>query len=75
MKAAADDKVKAKQAAKGKNSIMNGRALFSYQPDLFKDDENAVDEKLVKADVEESKVDDQLFAGEAVDEDEEVDFD
>ena len=25
----------------GKNSIMNGRALFQYNPDLFKDDDNA----------------------------------
>lgn len=24
---------------------MSGRALFSYKPELFKDDENAVDEK------------------------------
>ena len=34
--------VKAKKA-KGKN-IMSGRALFSYKPELFKDDDNAVDE-------------------------------
>jgi hypothetical protein len=36
------------KAAKGKgnrtkNSVMNGRALFTYNPTLFKDDENAVD--------------------------------
>jgi len=35
MKKAADDKAAQKKASKGKNSIMNGRALFSYNPDLF----------------------------------------
>lgn len=42
----------------GKNSIMNGRALFSYNPDLFKDDQgdddvgptNAKDEEEKQAD-------------------------
>jgi len=92
MKKAADDKAKIKAAAKGKNSIMNGRALFTYNPELFKDDENAIEEKLVKAEVEfgdnpnyeqdeeekvgdEEAVDNDLFAGEEVNEDEEVDFD
>jgi hypothetical protein len=48
---------------------MSGRALFTFNPDLFKDADNVVD-------VEEAKVDSNLFAGEAVpEEDEEVDFD
>tara|TARA_B110000285_G_scaffold197905_1_gene229952 strand:- start:118 stop:294 length:177 start_codon:yes stop_codon:yes gene_type:complete len=58
---------------------MNGRALFTYNPDLFVDDENAVDDKDMEAveeeKEEEAKVDNDLFANEAVDEDEEVDFD
>ena len=32
-----------KAAGKPKN-IMNGRALFSYKPELFQDDENAMGE-------------------------------
>lgn len=38
----------AKKNKKGKNvgGIMSGKALFTYNPDLFKDDENAVDENL-----------------------------
>lgn len=55
-----------KKASKG---VMSGRALFTFNPDLFKDADNVVD-------VEEAKVDSNLFAGEAVpEEDEEVDFD
>ena len=58
---------------------MNGRALFTYNPDLFVDDENAVDDKDMEAieeeKEEEAKVDNDLFANEAADEDEEVDFD
>lgn len=42
LKAAQEDKALKKAATKGKNSIMNGRALFTYNPDLFKDDEAAV---------------------------------
>lgn len=75
MKKAADDKVKQKMASKGKNSIMNGRALFQYNPDLFKDDENAADANTYEETAEESKVDEGLFAAEEVNEDEEVDFD
>ena len=76
MKAAEEGKVK-KGGAKGagKNSIMNGRALFTYNPDLFKDDENAADEKTYEEAKEESKVDEKLFAAEEVNEEEEVDFD
>lgn len=48
MKKAADDKAKIKAASKGKNSIMNGRALFSYNPELFKDDDDATEEKFQK---------------------------
>ena len=72
MKAAEDAKAKGK-AAKGKNSIMSGRALFTYNPDLFKDDENAAAGDAYEE--EESKVDSNLFAAEEVNEDEEVDFD
>ena len=55
---------------------MNGRALFTYNPDLFVDDENAAaDGDLEEIKEEEAKVDTELFAGEVVDEDEEVDFD
>jgi hypothetical protein len=51
---------------KGKNSIMNGRALFSYNPAVFNEEgeENAPE-----------KVDTNLFANEEVNEEEEVDFD
>ena len=74
-----------KNAKKGKNSIMNGRALFNYNPDAFKDDENAADIEF-EEEKEESKtnddnnkadaaVDKDLFANEEVNEDEEVDFD
>lgn len=72
MKKAQEDKTAKKNAGKGKNSIMNGRALFSYKPDLFVDDEAAVGADELKAD-EESKVDNALFANEVIDED--VDFD
>jgi len=57
---------------------MNGRALFTYNPDLFVDDENAVVESEMEQDAEckeEAKVDTDLFGAEQVDEDEEVDFD
>ena len=78
MKKAEVEKTK-KKGTGGKNSIMNGRALFTYNPDLFVDDENAVDDKDMEAieeeKEEEAKVDNDLFANEAVDEDEEVDFD
>lgn len=62
---------------------MNGRALFTYNPDLFVDDDFAAGEEFFENEdeegkeetKEEAKVDNDLFAGEAVDEDEEVDFD
>ena len=53
-----------KKAHKG---VMNGRALFTFNPDLFKD-ADAV------AEVEEAKVDNTLFEAEEANE-EEVDFD
>jgi len=31
---------------------MSGRALFSYKPELFKDDDNAVDEAMYEEDKE-----------------------
>jgi hypothetical protein len=34
---------KGKGGNRTKNSVMNGRALFTYNPTLFKDDDNAVD--------------------------------
>lgn len=45
---------KNKAAKGGKNSVMNGRALFSYNPNLFKDDEGE-DEGPTKAKDEEEK--------------------
>ena len=33
-------KKKGAGAKGGKNSVMNGRALFQYNPDLFKDEDN-----------------------------------
>ena len=75
MKKAEVEKTK-KKGTGGKNSIMNGRALFTYNPDLFVDDENAAaDGDLEETKEEEAKVDTEIFAGEVVDEDEEVDFD
>jgi len=38
-------------AGKRKN-VMNGRALFSYKPELFVDDDNAVDEAAYEEDLE-----------------------
>ena len=32
---------------------MSGRALFSYKPELFKDDDNAVDEQMYEEEKEE----------------------
>jgi hypothetical protein len=77
MKNAEIEKTTKKKGA-GKNSIMNGRALFTYNPDLFVDDDNAAaeaDMEDIKEEAEEAKVDTDLFAGETVDADEEVDFD
>ena len=36
-------KKKGAGAKGGKNSVMNGRALFQYDPNLFKDDDDAND--------------------------------
>ena len=71
LKKAQEDKAFKKAAQKGKNSIMNGRALFTYNPDLFKEPEMEEKKVLPK---EEEKIDSNLFANEEVDEDE-VDFD
>ena len=71
MKKAQEDKAFKKAAQKGKNSIMNGRALFTYNPDLFKEEEVEEKKELPK---EEEKIDSNLFANEEVDEDD-VDFD
>lgn len=74
--------------AKGKKdksqmAFMSGKALFSYNPDLFADDENAADdidfeddemeEKVGGAAAEEVKVDEDLYKDAGADE--EVDFD
>ena len=64
---------KSKKSTGGKNSIMNGRALFTYNPDLFVDDDNAAAEADMEQN-EEAKVDNELCAGEDG-ADEEVDFD
>ena len=55
-----------KKAHKG---VMSGRALFTFNPDLFKDADNVADTK------EEAKVDNTLFAAEEANAEEEVDFD
>lgn len=100
-----EEKMKAEEAkatknkgGKGKQSVMNGRALFTYNPDMFKDDENAVEEivfeedgdnqqeeskiqdgggRLVKEEAKEESaaVDENLFAAEADNVEEDVDFD
>lgn len=50
---------KGKGGAKGgKNSIMNGRALFQYNPELFKDGEGAEDEPTTAKDEESKQADD-----------------
>jgi hypothetical protein len=42
-----------KKGSKGKKgSIMSGKALFTYDPTLFKDDEDAVDDDLYEDRVE-----------------------
>mmetsp|Transcript_9986 Transcript_9986/g.16791 ORF Transcript_9986/g.16791 Transcript_9986/m.16791 type:complete len:85 (-) Transcript_9986:88-342(-) len=84
MKVAEEKAAKGKQ--KGKHNIMNGRALFTYNKELFKDDDgaaNADDYEEEKEQAEGQKtqgkkdtapVDESLFANEQV-EDEDVDFD
>ena len=56
------------RATKKKGGVMNGRALFSFNPDLFKDME-------IEETKEEAKVDENLFAEEAGAEDDDVEFD
>ena len=54
------DEIKAAQGRatkKASKGVMSGRALFTYNPDLFKDADNV-------ADTEEAKVDNSLFAAE-----------
>jgi hypothetical protein len=86
-----DAKIKAEQAKGRKDTaqmrFMSGRALFSYNPDLFNDGEDAEEEKtdatlaeVPENSLEESKenevaVDQDLFKGEEAAADEEVDFD
>ena len=36
----------AKKAKSKKSNIMSGKALFTYDPTLFKDDDDAVDDDL-----------------------------
>jgi len=86
MKAEEEKAAKGKKGGggQGKNSILNGRALFLYNKELFKDDDNAADidfgEEESKAEVAPAKkeaiVDKNLFAAEAdAALDEDVDFD
>lgn len=43
----AEEAAKAKGGKKGtKGGIMSGKALFTYDPTLFKDDDDAVDDDL-----------------------------
>jgi hypothetical protein len=71
---------------KDKNKgIMNGRALFTYNPDMFKDDENAMAEDAYEEEkigedgdgaVKEAQIDSALFGGDGEDAVvEDVDFD
>ena len=66
------DKAFKRAATKGKNSVKNGRALFTYNPDLFKDkDEEGLEkipEKKGEEQKEEEKIDESLFANEKVEE-------
>lgn len=56
---------------------MNGRALFTYNPDLFKDDDGAAAADIYEEEkeAEPEKVDQSLFSGENAEADEDVDFD
>lgn len=55
----------------GKNSVLNGRALFTYNKELFQDDVNAADIEFEDDEVEERKeekkapVDAGLFGADA----------
>lgn len=54
-----------KAGSKGGHNILSGKALFKYDPTLFKDDENAADEKIYEEreeefDGEEEKKDNEL---------------
>ena len=59
LKKAQEDKAFKRAATKGKNSVMNGRALFTYNPDLFKDKDDEGLEKIPekKQEQEEEKID------------------
>ena len=84
----AANKAKGKGVGKA-HSIMSGRALFQYNPDLFQDDENAGaadDYEVIQEEAKEGEtvpekeeqkatVDEALFAAEATGADEDVDFD
>ena len=65
LKKAETDKAMKKAAAKGKNSIMNGRALFTYNPELFKDDDGAAAADIYEEEKEQAvpaeQVDQSLF--------------
>jgi len=63
---------KNKGAKGGKNSIMNGRALFSYNPNLFKDDEG-IDEPIKAKDEEEKQGSDDGEDGQVIEEEENED--
>lgn len=70
-----------------RNNIMSGRALFAYNPDLFQDDDNAgaaddYTEESKEGEKKDTKtyeskvaVDSELFAADAGQVEEEVDFD
>ena len=76
MKEQEEKVAKGKLAHSKAKNVMNGRALFTFNPELFKDADgagNAADYEEEKQ-PEEPKADEALFAGEQVD-DEDVDFD
>lgn len=55
-------KEEAKKGAKGTN-VLSGKALFKYDPTLFKDDEDAVDEDIYeeREEDEEEKEQERLY--------------
>ena len=68
MREAETNKAIGRASKKAHKGVMSGRALFTFNPDLFKDKD---------ADIaaEEAKVDSNLFAAEEANAEEEVDFD
>lgn len=73
MKEQEEKNAKLKAGKSRANNVMNGRALFTYNPDLFQDDDNAADSKAYEETKADAPVDGSLFNAEGADDD--VDFD